>query len=64
MMEMDGREHATCQKSMRRDMDGIKLNVNEEKDKNAIVVFFFFFKIRDQTWEEEKELQRVRFLCF
>ena len=31
--------------------------------KNAIVVFFFF-KIRDQMWEEEKELQRVRFLCF
>ena len=63
MMEMDGRECATCQKSMRRDMNGIKLNVNEEKDKNAIVVFFFF-KIRDQTWEEEKELQRVRFLYF
>ena len=63
MMEMDDRERAMCQKSMRRDMDGIKLDVNEEQDKNAIVVFFFF-KIRDQTWEEEKELQRVRFLCF
>ena len=32
-MEMDGLECAKCQKSKRRDMDGINQIVNEEKDK-------------------------------
>ena len=33
IMEMDGLECVTCQKSKRRDMDGINQIVNENKDK-------------------------------
>ena len=33
MMEMDGRECAKCQKSKRRDINGISVKFNEEKDK-------------------------------
>ena len=54
MMEMDGRECAKCQKSKRRDMDGIIGKFNEENDKIWNSVISFFFKRSKREGEEKK----------
>ena len=58
MMEMDGLECATCQKSKRRDMDDICKILNDNKTKLQIVIIFFLQKQRGNV-QGKKEIYRA-----
>ena len=59
-MEMDGRDSAKCQKSKRRDTNGIIEFVNESKDKIANSVVSFF-KSKEKMCRRKGNLQRLGF---